>query len=166
MGSDGSSPTTPESASGVTVTGVDVHIRFAWGDPRPVTFDERDHLVIGELPDAPGVYRWTLSGGARDTRNAVYIGEGGSLRVRLRNYRGPSRMPTAGALHLMFVEHLRAGGRLTVEWATDAQVDPGSGGNPLARRSARRLVEGAAIAAEYAADRAEVLNRDVDVPGR
>ncbi len=71
-------------------------------------------------------------------------------------------MKTANRVHGDLVGHLAAGGRLTLEWATSAEVDAGAGpvGLPLTRRTARRLAEGAALAAVYAEDGADVLNLD------
>ncbi|MEV1292833.1 hypothetical protein [Pseudonocardia sp. NPDC049635] len=140
------------------MSGVDLRVRFEWSPAGPVTLDGAGHLVLPDLPTAPGIYRWTLTGpdGVQQ-----YIGEGGSLRGRLRDYRRPSSLRTANRLHGVIAAHLAAGGRAHLDVATTGEVErPGiSAPLDLARRTARHLAEHAAIAEAYL-DGTPVLNRD------
>lgn len=140
------------------VSGIDLRVRFGWSPAGEVKLDDAVHLVLPDLPTAPGVYRWTLTGTDGDR---LYIGEGGSLRGRLRNYRRPSSMTTANRLHGVIAAHLAAGGRAHLDVATMAEVERpgGSASLNLARRTARHLAEHAAIAEAYL-DGAILLNRD------
>lgn len=44
------------------MSGVDLRVRFAWSPAGEVALDDLGHLVLPDLPTAPGVYRWTLTG--------------------------------------------------------------------------------------------------------
>ena len=140
------------------MSGVDLRVRFEWSPAGEVSLDGSGHLALPDLPTAPGVYRWTLTGpdGVRQ-----YIGEGGSLRGRLRDYRRPSTMRTANRLHGEIAGHLAAGGRAHLDVTTTAEVERPEGAVPLdlARRTARHLAEHTAIAEAYL-DGAPLLNRD------
>lgn len=138
--------------------GVDLRVRFRWSPSSEVTLDNVGHLALPDLPIAPGVYRWTLTGPDGDR---LYIGEGGSLRGRLRDYRRPSSLRTANRLHGVIAAHLAAGGHVRLNVTTTAEVErPGSRVRlDLARRTARHLAEHAAIADAYL-EGVPLLNRD------
>lgn len=137
---------------------VDLRVRFRWSMAGEVGIDDVGHLVLPHLPTVPGVYRWTLTG-VDATRQ--YIGEGGSLRGRLSDYRRPSSMATANRLHGTVRAHLVAGGRAYLDVTTTALINRLGGTVPLdlARRTARHLLEHAAIAEAYY-DGMSLLNRD------
>lgn len=60
-------------------------VRCSWQPFGPVALTG-GRLVFPKVPDAPGVYRFTLNDAA-GTR--VYIGESGRLRGRFQHYRTP-----------------------------------------------------------------------------
>lgn len=146
---------------------VDVRVHFDWTYAGPVTLDATaERLVMPDCPAAPGVYRWTLTSRPGQGPVAlVYIGEGGKLRRRLRNYVRPSTMRTAGKLHRIYVDHLAVGGRVTLDVAIAAQIETDGQLSDLRldRRTARHLAEHAAIALVYLDGSAELLNADADV---
>lgn len=146
------------------MTTVESTVRYEWRDAGPITLDESRHLVLPTVPAGPGVYRVTLTGRPGQSSREVYIGEGGSLRKRLGNYRRPSTKYTAGHNHRVWSAHLADGGAIEVEIITAAEimVCEESHPLPLTRVSARVLVETTALALEYLAGEAVVLNRDAD----
>ncbi|MEU0468259.1 hypothetical protein ABZ215_30015 [Amycolatopsis sp. NPDC006131] len=137
-------------------------VRFEWRAAGPITLDANRFLVLPPLPSAPGVYRVSLTGRAGQHLPEVYIGEGGSLRSRLANYRRPSTKYTAGHNHDLWVSHLARGGVMHLEVIESAEIVVGSQPRPLPlmRTSARVLVETTALALEYLAGTTVVLNRD------
>lgn len=141
-----------------SVNNVELRVRFRWSPVGEVTLDDAGHLTLPDLPTAPGVYRWTLT---RQDGDRLYIGEGGSLRGRLRDYRRPSSMATANRLHGVVAAHLAAGGRAYLDVTTTAEAERCGVPVPLdlARRTARHLAEHVAIAEAYL-DGALLLNRD------
>ncbi|HEV2255438.1 MAG TPA: hypothetical protein VGS06_19855 [Streptosporangiaceae bacterium] len=114
-------------------------------------------LVFPRVPDAPGVYRFTLNdaAGAR-----VYLGESERLPGRLQHYRTPGgpgeRRTTKFRLNQLMRQALTARGHVTVEVAIQAEA-AASDGTPVAldpnqkaaRRRAERAAEAAARAAGY-----------------
>lgn len=142
-------------------------VRYEWRDAGPITLDASRHLVLPPVPAEPGIYRVTLTDRPGQSRPEVYIGEGGSLRKRLGQYRRPSTKYTAGHNHRVWSTHLVDGGAMGLEIITAAEIVTGGGSHPLplTRVSARVLVETTALALEYLAGETIVLNRDADKGG-
>lgn len=118
--------------------------------------------MFPKVPDAPGVYRFTLNdaAGAR-----VYVGESMRLRSRFQHYRTPGgpgeQRTTKFRLNQLMRETLAAGGRITAEIALRAEevaIDGTTAELDLGVMTDRRRAESAALAQARAAGWA-VLNR-------
>lgn len=144
------------------MTTVSRTVRYEWHEAGPVGLDAMRHLVLPPTPAVPGIYRITLSDRPGKDCPGVYIGEGGSLRKRLNNYRRPSTMYTAGHNHEVWVDHLEHGGSVHLEIITSAEIIDGDQAHPLVlgRKSARELMENVALTVEYMGGDVHVLNRD------
>jgi hypothetical protein len=119
-------------------------------------------LVFPRVPNAPGVYRFTLSGPA-GTR--VYVGESQRLPGRFQHYRTPGgpgeQRTTKFRLNRLMLDALTAGGRVTVEIATQAEAVAGDGTRAalnLSQKADRHRAERAVEAAERASG-AALLNK-------
>jgi methyl coenzyme M reductase subunit C-like uncharacterized protein (methanogenesis marker protein 7) len=112
-------------------------------------------LVFPRVPDAPGVYRFTLN----DAQGArVYVGESQRLPARFQHYRTPGgpgeRRTTKFRLNELIREALAGGGHVTVEVAIRAETVASDGTHAaldLNQQTARRRAEHAAVAAARAA---------------
>lgn len=109
-------------------------------------------LVFPKVPNAPGVYRFTLTDSA-GTR--VYVGESQRLPGRFQHYRTPGgpgeQRTTKFRLNRLMLDALMIGGQVTVEVATQAVA---SDGTPVAldlnQKAVRQRAEHAVEAAERA----------------
>lgn len=93
----------------------------------------------------------------------IYIGESDDLRRRVRHYRNPGpTQQTSQRIHDELRAHLAAGGTVTVSVATSAEIktDGRSAALLLARKTARVLVEHAALGLVYVNGTATIINRD------
>lgn len=111
-------------------------------------------LVFPRVPNAPGVYRFTLNDPA-GTR--VYVGESQRLPGRFQYYRTPGgpgeQRTTKFRLNRLMLAALTAGGRVTVEVATQAEAVASDGTRAaldLSQKAARHRAEHAIEAAERA----------------
>ena len=111
-------------------------------------------LVFPKVPNAPGVYRFTLTDSA-GTR--VYVGESQRLPGRFQHYRTPGgpgeQRTTKFRLNRLMLDALMIGGQVTVEVATQAEA-VASDGTPVAldlnQKAVRQRAEHAVEAAERA----------------
>ena len=144
----------PESEVGL----FEVSIRATWERWGPVQLDDSGRLLFPDVPDEAGVYRLWL----HDKRRTVglYIGEGQSLRRRLRNYRSPGAgQKTSLRISALLIEHLRDG-EIAIDAATRAEllqagrwVDA-----DLTRKSDRVLVEHAELVRARDQESCEIHN--------
>jgi hypothetical protein len=114
-------------------------------------------LVFPQVPNLPGVYRFTFADGG-GVPTGVYVGEADLLPRRFRHYRTPgSRQQTNLRMNPIMIDTLERGGSIGVEIVTQSQVKVGDQlpvPLDLTWKSARVLVERAA----------EVTARQEDVP--
>lgn len=115
-------------------------LRFQWHPVGLVSLDN-DRLRFPEVPDQPGVYRFTIGG-------RVYIGETNRLRRRFQHYRTPG--PTQATnirLNGLLIDALRGGEMVTAEIVSDAEVSFDDKFKPVRfdLKSARLMVENAAL---------------------
>jgi hypothetical protein len=112
-------------------------------------------LMFPRVPDAPGVYRFTMNdaAGAR-----IYVGESERLTRRFQHYRTPGgpgeRRTTKFRLNQLMREALEAGGYVMVEVAIRAEAAASDGtlvALDLNEKAVRRRAESAAQAAARAA---------------
>ncbi len=111
-------------------------------------------LVFPRVPNAPGVYRFTLTDSA-GTR--VYVGESQRLPGRFQHNRTPGgpgeQRTTKFRLNRLMLDALMIGGQVTVEVATQAEA-VASDGTPVAldlnQKAVRQRAEHAVEAAERA----------------
>ena len=119
---------------------MEVAVQFSWRDVGHVNID-CDRLLFPVVPEAPGVYRFTLDGG-------VYFGETDRLKRRFQHYRtpGPSQS-TNIRLNAKMRELVEAGGRVEVSIITDAELAVQGIRQPLdlGHKAGRLLIESAAI---------------------
>lgn len=111
-------------------------------------------LFFPRVPDAPGLYRFSLNSSAGIR---VYVGQSGCITDRFQHYRTPGgpgeRRTTKYQLNQLMLSVLSSGGQVKVDVATQAEaVD--SDGRSLAinfdQKAVRQRVERAVIAAERA----------------
>ena len=129
-------------------------MRCSWQPPGQVVLVD-GMLVFPRVPDAPGVYRFTLNDAAG---MRVYVRESQRLPGRFQHYRTPGgqgeRRTTKFRLNKLIVDALTIGGRVTVEVATQGEA-VASDGTPVAldlnQKAARQRVEHAVEVAERAA---------------
>jgi hypothetical protein len=104
---------------------------------------EAGRLRFPDLPDVPGVYRFDLG-------DRVYIGEADRLRRRFQHYRtpGPSQA-TNLRINAVMLELLGASTAIEVCTVTAAEIEIDGQSAPLdlSYKSARLLVENAALTA-------------------
>ena len=119
-------------------------------------------LVFPKVPDAAGVYRFTLDAA---TGIWVYVGQSERLRGRFQHYRTPGgpgeRRTTKFRLNKLMLATLSAGGRVTVDVATQAADVDGDGTSvvlDLNQKTVRSRVERAIQATERASG-STLLNR-------
>ena len=136
-------------------------VRCSWQPAGPVVL-ARGMLVFPKVPDAAGIYRFTLNdeAGAR-----VYVGESMRLRGRFQHYRTPGgpgeRRTTKFRLNQLMRETLAAGGHITAEIALQAKevaIDGTAAALDLGVMTDRRRAESAALAEARSAGWV-VLNR-------
>lgn len=136
-------------------------VRCSWQPAGPVALTG-GMLVFPKVPDAPGVYRFTLNDatGAR-----VYIGESTRLRGRFQHYRTPGgpgeRRTTKFRLNQLMRETLAADGHVMAEVALRAEemtIDGTAAALDLGVVTDRRRAEAAALAEAWSTGCA-VLNR-------
>jgi hypothetical protein len=119
-------------------------------------------LAFPKVPDAPGIYRFTLNDAAGVR---VYVGESERLPGRFQHYRTPGgageRQTTKFRLNQLMRGALSADGQVTVEVAIQAEA-LAADGTPVAidlnQKTARLLAEHAAQTAARAAG-CTLLNR-------
>ena len=141
---------------------VAVRVSFVWSRAGAVALDRGGKLVFpSPLPAQPGLYRLTLVGSG--SRDRVYVGESDNLRRRLgTNYRNPGpRQRTSLRVNGLLVEHVRGGGVVSVDLATEAVLE--RHGVPvealdLSRKAGRLLAENAALVVAALEDAAEIQN--------
>jgi hypothetical protein len=121
---------------------VTVSVSFTWRDAGAVTLDGTGKPTFPPLPEAPGLYRLTLTGRDGQIRARVYIGETDNLRRRLAgNYRnpGPSQQ-TSQRVNALLRDQLSAGGAVALAVTTDATTTLEAGPTrpiDLARKAGR-----------------------------
>jgi hypothetical protein len=136
-------------------------VRCSWQPAGQIALVD-EMLVFPKVPDAPGVYRFTLNDA---TGMRVYVGESQRLAGRFQHYRTPGgpgeTRTTKFRLNQLIREALTVGGRVMVEVATQAEA-VASDGTPVAldlnQKAERRRVERAVEAAERASG-STMLNR-------
>lgn len=144
----------PEGQAG----SLEVSIRATWERWGSVTLDEQGRPHFPDVPDEPGVYRLWLLDGAQ--RAGLYIGEGQSLRRRLRNYRSPGAgQQTSLRINGIIVAHLERGG-IVLDAATRAEVLSTGvwAAADLTRKSDRVLVEHAELVRARNEEACEIHN--------
>jgi hypothetical protein len=142
---------------------LDVRVNTTWERAGDITLDSAGGLVFPGLPQLPGVYRISMSGAVDQTRPLVYVGETDNLQRRVAHYRSPGPTQwTNQRIRKDLLAHFRAGGRAVLAVATSAVVEAlgESTPLPLARQTARVLVENAALALLYLDGDAIVINKD------
>lgn len=138
---------------------LELSIRATWEHWGSVTLDEEGRPHFPDVPDEPGVYRLWLLDGAQ--RTGLYIGEGQSLRSRLRNYRTPGAgQQTSLRINGTIVAHLERGG-IELDAATEAEVQSAGAwaAADLTRKSDRVLVEHAELVRARNEGACEIHNR-------
>lgn len=123
-------------------------VDFEWRDIGFVRV-ETGRLRFPDAGEAPGLYKFDLG-------DRVYIGETDRLKRRFQHYRTPGvRQPTNLRLNAVILELTAAGAPIGVAVVTDAiiEVDGHSATLNLAYKSARLLVENAALTAEQLSGR-------------
>lgn len=144
----------PEGQAG----SLELSTRATWERWGSVTLDERGRPHFPDVPDEPGVYRLWLMDGAQ--RAGLYIGEGQSLRRRLRNYRSPGAgQQTSLRINGIIVAHLERGG-IELDAATRAEVHSAGAWKAadLTRKSDRVLVEHAELVRARNEEACEIHN--------
>jgi hypothetical protein len=110
---------------------------------------EAQRLRFPDVADVPGIYQFNLG-------DRLYIGESDRLRRRFQHYRTPGvGQPTNIRLNVVMSELLVQGSAVDVAVITSASVEVDGRESPLdlTRKSARLLVENAALTAERVAGR-------------
>jgi hypothetical protein len=93
-------------------------------------------------PSAPGLYRFVLL--PLGDERSHYIGETANLMRRMANYRAPApSQPTNQRMNQRLDNTLQAGGHVTLDGVTSAEVDGEE--IDLASKAMRRLLENAAL---------------------
>lgn len=139
---------------------VSVRVSLTWRHAGAATVDATGRLQLPALPAAPGIYRLTFSGGARQ-RSLVYIGETDNLARQAGSYRNPGPTRQTGLrLNQRIREHLAAGGSVTMAIAAEARLEATGAITPLdlRRKAARLLAENAALVALQTADEVDAEN--------
>lgn len=141
---------------------VDARVVFNWCRLGVASLDHSGKVAFpGPLPVGPGLYRLTLTSQSAPSR--IYVGESGNLRRRLStNYRNPgSRQRTSLRVNALLVEHLSAGGHVTVDVSVAATVhksDSASTALDLDRKAGRLLAESAALVLALQSGAAHIEN--------
>jgi hypothetical protein len=157
-------PTTDEMP---TLDEVDVRVRLTWRDAGTTQLDAAGKLTFPPVPNAPGLYRLTLTGRPDQHRRRVYIGESSSLPRRLNtNYRNPGpTQQTSLRVNALLIEHLRAGGTVALAVSTASSLSAGPGVSQvtdqpldLTHQASRRLAENAALVLARITDDADIEN--------
>lgn len=124
-------------------------VRCSWQPAGPVALTG-GMLVFPKVPNAPGIYRFTLNDAA-GTR--VYIGESARLRGRFQHYRTPGgpgeQRTTKFRLNHIMRETLESGGHIKAEVALQADgvaIDGTALALDLGVVIDRRCAEAAALA--------------------
>ena len=142
---------------------LDVRVSTSWERAGDIVLDAAGDLVFPAIPGEPVVYRLTMSGAPGQVLPSVYVGETENLKKRAAGYRKPSpRQQTSFRMNNELREHLKAGGRVVIAVARSATIEAlgESTPLPLERKTARVLVEHAALALIYLDGGAVVMNRD------
>jgi hypothetical protein len=131
------------SSEGGTVR---VVVEFDWEEFGQVGLLPTGRLAIPIVPAKPGIYRFRVMG---DAGTEVYIGETDNLRRRMQgNYASTHTGATNVRVRELLLTHLRGRGivSLAVVRAASFEVDGHLMSADLSDRSARLLVENAALA--------------------
>lgn len=131
-----------------------------WLDGGNILLDAAGKLTFHLLPNSPGLYRMTLTGGTAGTRPRVYIGETDNLRRRpAGNYRspGPSQQ-TNLRVNALLREHLAAGGTVAIAIAATTRLNDVPQPLDLTRKASRLLAENAALILTQTTATADVIN--------
>ncbi|MEO6085003.1 MAG: hypothetical protein ABIQ18_18015 [Umezawaea sp.] len=142
---------------------MDVRVNATWERAGDIVLDAAGGLVFPTLPNSPGAYRISMVGAEGQDRMSVYVGEAVDLQRRAYNYRNPGpTQTTSQRIHDHLITHLSAGGSAVIAVTTSAMVEAlGESTNlPLDRKTARVLVENAALALIYLDGSAVVMNKD------
>lgn len=145
---------------------VTISTSFTWHRAGAITLEPSDIPLFPALPQQPGLYRIQLI--TDNVRMRIfYIGESKDVRGRARQHRNATvdrvRSLTSRRVHQVMVEHLTAGGEITMDIALEAQLGDGSLAN-LRRKSGRLLAESAAIVLAQLDPTVRLLNLDAQ-PG-
>lgn len=138
---------------------LDVRVLARWEVVGAVTVDGKGRPLFPTMPAEPGVYRVVLV--AAGEVSSVYVGETDNLRRRAKRYRDPGTDRTEDLrASARLRDHLRAGGEVSVEVATEVRlyVAGQRSAVDLSSRSARVLVEQAAVV--------ELVRSQVELAGR
>jgi hypothetical protein len=139
-------------ASGSHIDSFDVRLVVEWRLAGDIELDASGGIVFPTVPNVHGLYRITRVAVGSQARPRVYIGEAELLSRRMMGYRSPGPTQTTNIkMHGALVEHLRSGGRATLDISTTCKYSLSVGGLlvslSLARKSARLLAESAAVVA-------------------
>jgi len=142
---------------------LDVRVNATWQRAGDIALDDAGGLVFPPMPRSPGVYRISLVEAKGQDRPLIYVGETDNLYRRAGHYRNSSPTQwTNQRIKEDLLAHFKAGGRAVVAVATSAVVEAlgESTDLPLDRKTARVLVENAALALIYLDGTAVVINKD------
>jgi hypothetical protein len=141
---------------------VGICVQFQWLDGGAVLLDAGGKVAFRRLPEAPGLYRMTLTGGTGGDRPRVYIGETDNLRRRLAgNYRNPGpTQQTNLRVNALLREHVAAGGivALAITTSVTARINDEARPLDLTRKASRLLAENAALVLGQTNDTADIIN--------
>jgi hypothetical protein len=140
---------------------VDVRVWLQWRARGAAVLDAGRRVAFATMPEAPGLYRFTLTDHVAPERRQVYLGETDNLRRRMANYRTPgSGQPTNVRLNALLLGHLAAAGKVEVSVASEATTWLSGSKLPLdmSRKASRLLAENAALVLAYATDDADIIN--------
>lgn len=137
---------------------VELSVQMQWKRLGAIRLDVGGALAFPPVPQLPGLYRFRLNGASAQR----YVGETMDLRRRFQHYRAPG--PTQATnlrINEILRTHLAAGGAIEVDIFTgpvSVRIGQETSVLDLADKSARRLLEHAALVADGATD-IESLNR-------
>lgn len=98
---------------------LDLRVLARWEVAGAVTMDGRGKPVMPDVPAEAGVFRVVFIAGGRV--EAVIVGETDNLRRTTNGFRSPRKQRANVRMNERLRQHLRAGGEVSVEVATDAR---------------------------------------------
>lgn len=114
-------------------------VRCNWERLGTITLDDERRLVFPKTPKTPGVYKFAVD-------EKRYIGEAVNLRQRFSGYRNPgTSQQTNLRMNPLLVDAAEQGVHIDLATTAFVVVDGAEHALDLSRKSARLLVESAAI---------------------